>query len=455
MADAIGQSTATPAGDAQASPAGTAISAFHQWYMVVALMLLSLIASIDRTSLSLMAPMVKADLGLDDTQLSLLIGGSFFLFHTLTAAPMGWLVDRYSRKVIVGVGATLWSLATFASGFANSYWQLFFGRAGVGFSEGGLQPAGFSLIRDGISPERRGRAFSIQMTGAMLGGGLAFVVGGIVIGLIGEQSRQLPLIGEVRGWQLTLMLLGLCGLPFALLVLPMKEPARPVGHAPQPFLKGYGEAAAFMVRRWRLYAPVILYMCTVGMVGGAYNVWLASLVSRNFGAPLQEIGAQIGIAMMICFPLGMLSGGVLTDALRKRGRRLAAGYIGLAAVSVAAVPQTFLALAPTPMFFWITAYIALVALSMSLPVGLNLLATVTEKHVTGRVQAIFILIQAVIGQAVGPIIIGRLSDSVFAWAGQKSLAYALASFSAICMSLAVLCMIWLLRELKHATLPED
>src|SRR5580658_6861191 len=104
---------------------------WRQWYMVVVLTLLAIFAFIDRQSLVLLVGPIKQDLGMSDTQMSLLLGGSFATFYGVLGLPAGYLVDRVSRRGIMGAGVVLWSAMTLSCGMARSYGQLFLGRCGV------------------------------------------------------------------------------------------------------------------------------------------------------------------------------------------------------------------------------------------------------------------------------------------------------------------------------------
>src|SRR5689334_1861946 len=65
-----------------------------------------------------------------------------FLFSYLLMAPIfGWLADRMSRWVLVGVSVIIWSLATGASGLAAFFGMLLVTRLFVGIGEAGYGPA--------------------------------------------------------------------------------------------------------------------------------------------------------------------------------------------------------------------------------------------------------------------------------------------------------------------------
>ena len=172
------------------------------WYVVVVLTLANVSGFVDRQILSLLVEPIKRDLGVSDTQVSLLMGLSFAVFYSLLGIPIGRLADRTSRRAIVAVGAALWSLLTALSGIARTFGQLFVMRVGVGVGEATLGPSAVSLIADAFPRERRGTAMSVYMLGTFLGSGIAYALGAWVVALTANQAPwQWPLVGEIRPWQ--------------------------------------------------------------------------------------------------------------------------------------------------------------------------------------------------------------------------------------------------------------
>ena len=93
--------------------------------------------------------------------------------------------------------------------------------------EAALSPAAYSLIADSFPAQRRATAISVYSMGIYLGSGLAFLLGGLVIKFASAQGDvHLPLLGEVRPWQLIFLILGAAGVLFTLLMLAVKEPQR-------------------------------------------------------------------------------------------------------------------------------------------------------------------------------------------------------------------------------------
>src|SRR5207249_3312518 len=151
---------------------------------------------VDRQILSLLVQPIRRDLGITDTQMSLLIGFSFAICFTLFALPLGWLADRHSRRSVLAAGLAGWSLCTAACGLARSFRQMMLFRMGVGMGEATLHPCAYSIIADSFPAERRTTALSVYTTGIYIGSGMAVLAASLVIRLAsGRQTWTLPLVG--------------------------------------------------------------------------------------------------------------------------------------------------------------------------------------------------------------------------------------------------------------------
>lgn len=116
----------------------------YAWYVVGVLTVAYVFSFVDRQILSLLVAPIERDLGITDTDMSLLMGFSFAVFYTFFGIPLGRLADSRSRRVIIAVGIALWSIMTAGCGLARRYWQLAFLRMGVGVGEASLSPAAYS-----------------------------------------------------------------------------------------------------------------------------------------------------------------------------------------------------------------------------------------------------------------------------------------------------------------------
>src|SRR6266446_3918149 len=105
---------------------------------------------------------------------------AFLVTYTVSAPALGFLADRFSRWIIVGVCVILWSFATAASGFAVTFAALFATRIFVGIGEGGYGPAAPTILADYFTVQTRGRVMAIFCGAIPVGSAFGYVLGGLV-----------------------------------------------------------------------------------------------------------------------------------------------------------------------------------------------------------------------------------------------------------------------------------
>jgi predicted MFS family arabinose efflux permease len=155
-------------------------SAAYQRLVVFLLMAAYTFNAMDRNIISIIAPSIKADLKLTDTELGLLGGTAFAMLYALGGLPIARMAERISRVNILAVALFTWSCLTALCAAAASFGQLLMIRAGVGIAEAGCAPPAHSLISDYVEPARRASALSVYSCGISLGYILAAAIGGYI-----------------------------------------------------------------------------------------------------------------------------------------------------------------------------------------------------------------------------------------------------------------------------------
>src|SRR5437867_11897145 len=143
---------------------------------------------IDRQILSLLVVPIRRDLGLSLTEMSYLIGVPFAVFSTVMAVPIARIADSKSRRNVIALGIAAWSVMTALCGLAATFWRLLLARIGVGVGEASLQPAATSLLADYFPRDRLGSAMGVYSMGIFIGSGVAYFVGGWIVGLVSSQQ---------------------------------------------------------------------------------------------------------------------------------------------------------------------------------------------------------------------------------------------------------------------------
>ena len=423
---------------------------WRQWYMACLLTFLYIYAQIDRSAIILMVGPIKQDLGATDTEMSLLLGLSFAAFYAVLGLPAGYLVDRMSRKTIMGVGVVLWSAMTMSCGLANTYWQLFLGRCGVGIGEAAITPASYSLIRDAFPPDKRGRAYGIFAAGTYIGAASAVMLTGALLGLIGAGAfKSIPWVGGLRPWQAVLVTVGVVGFPISLLVLTFREPPR--GQATSEQVR-FAEALAHIRTRWQTYLALVAFITCFFGVAVSYGSWMPTIISRTWHLPPQRIGIFFGGALLTCAPIGAWLGGLAIDRLQQRGRRDAAAIVGLW-VTIIFIPFGIASpISPAIEGMWVALYAQLLVAGAYTPVAASILAQITPQRLMGKITAIYLLVFTLLGQGFAPTLVAAISDNFYS--GPQALGFALGTASAILMTLALVAILSLLRRARAGALVE-
>jgi MFS family permease len=152
-----------------------------RWALTV-LLLAYILSFIDRNVMAILVGPIRKSFEISDFQYGLLHGLAFTVFYTVLGLPIGRLADRGSRRTIIGVGVLFWSVMTCACGLVRSYGGLFTTRMGVGVGEAALSPPAHSLLSDLFPAKLLPRAMSIFTLGITIGGGMAYMIGGWVLG---------------------------------------------------------------------------------------------------------------------------------------------------------------------------------------------------------------------------------------------------------------------------------
>ena len=390
----------------------------YAWYVVGVLTVLYIFSIIDRMILNLLVGPIRRDLGISDTQMSLLIGFSFAVFYTLFGIPFGRLADTGNRRTIIAAGVAVWSLMTAACGLARSFTHFLLLRMGVGVGEAALSPSAYSLISDYFPKEKRATATSVYTMAIFIGTGIASLLGGLVVKFSSAQEVwHLPIFGAPRSWQIIFFIVGLPGLALALLMYTVTEPARKGGRGDRagdgkPNVR-IGDVTAYMRKNW-----VTLFCHNVGFAlltfsGIGSGAWIPTFFIRKYGWTAAQAGLVYGSILTVCGPLGLVAAGRLSDWLTKRGRRDSNMRVGLI-VALAWLPTGILyTLSPT----------AGVAVALLIPTSLLSTAPYGVAHAAllemmpnrmrGQAMAVYIFLGNLIGLGLGPTAVALTTDYIF------------------------------------------
>lgn len=404
----------------------------YRWYVVAVLFLAYAFSAIDARILTLLVAPLKASMQLSDFQISLLQGFAFALLYSVAALPVGRMVDSSpKRPVLIVTGIVLWSIMTAGCGLAKNFFTLFLARVGVGVGEATLSPSAYSLISDYFPKDRRALAISFYAIGYPIGGGLALILGGVLLNFYTEADISgWGYLASFEPWQLVFISVGLPGVFIAALVATIRDP----GRSESGGLKDAGsipirQALAYLKKRWQLYSILIGVTALSGLLAIGTSLWYPTFLMRTYGMNAMDVGFYYGTLMLVCGTIGTLAGGWLSGFLQRRGTVDSNLRIMFVATCVKALPLVIGPLMPT-------ATLALTLMAVGTLVGqasqgviLTAIQDVTPNRLRGQVTALTLLAVNLVGLGLGSSIVAAFTDFVFG--DERALRYSIALTGAI------------------------
>ena len=386
---------------------------FGAMYGLGFLTLVSAFNYLDRSLLGLALPAIKAEMHVSDTVLGLVSGLAFLLFYSILGVPIAWAADRYNRRNIIAFGFAFWSLMTMATGWVANVWQLALTRFLMGAGEAcGIAPSN-SIISDLFRAERRPLAFSIFGTAVSISSILFFPIMGWV--------------GYAYGWRAMFVVAGIPGIILSLIfVLTVKEPERGASEAKRiekAAREGFRTSIAFLAKS-RAYIFIVLGATMMGLNVFAASVWTPTFLTRVHGLTLIEVAGTTGPIRGVFGVAGVLLGGLLIDRM---GRRAAHWRMTIPAVAcLLAAPAELVFLLADNHAIWLSAYAAS-AFLLLIHQGPIFAAVMSVARLRMRAVATSILLfcAALIGQALGPLVVGYLNDLLHPSLGDVAVRYSM------------------------------
>lgn len=402
-------------------------SVTYRGYVLLTLTFVYTLNFIDRALLAVLAQPIITEFGLTDTELGFLAGPPFALFYALMGIPIALAADRYNRVAIMAFCIALWSLMTALCGLATGFLFLLIARIGVAIGEAGSNPPSNSIIADYYRPSARSKALGIYSTGVMLGNALAFLIGGPLGQLPDDTVRALlDLValghlpdtlgwGSGFGWRFAFIALGVPGVLFGLIVLlTVREPPR--GYSDPPGLAAATRGSLMetfrLLARCRSFWFMTVAVSLIAMVGYGHASFQAPMMQRLHGLSPGEFAVRFGLPLSVAGALGTLGAGYLTERLVHRSVRWLAL---LPAIGVALSVPLYIFAFNQPgdrldlaLIAWVLAMMLhYVYLAAQYTIGQG----VVPQHSRASAIAIMLFIIALVGNGLGPQLVGLLSDT--------------------------------------------
>ncbi len=396
----------------------------YRKYILGMLLTVYIFNFIDRTIINILTEPIKESFGVEDWQMGLLGGPAFAILYTFVGIPVARFSERHHRVWIIAASVALWSLMTALCGFATSFIALFIFRIGVSIGEAGCSPPANSIIADYFVPSERSTAVSVYALGIPLGGMVAYVFGGFIVGSLDGASIGALLTSwnwtwaantfdwqNIEGWRVAFVVVGIPGIIVAILVkMTIKEPPR--GYTDPPELQNK-EQVSFREVLQILTAKPSYWHVTIGVTIASFvnygvGQFFVSFLIRTHEMSLFDASVKVAMVLAVMASIGTFMSGYLADK-----------YGGRFPKALAWIPMIAL-LGSTPMF--IIGYL-LESLWLAIPIlmiGQMLLYTylcplyavpsgVVDSRMRATSVAITLFIVNLFGYGLGPPLIGGLS----------------------------------------------
>ncbi|BDZ37690.1 MFS transporter [Microbacterium suwonense] len=301
---------------------------------LVLLVLTSALLLMDTSLISLLIEPMRRDLAFSDAELGLLQGAFPTIAFAVCALPIGLLVDRFSRARMILIALIVWTIALVLIVIAPGFALLAVAKVLIGCVQAVLITAPFSLAADLSERSRRSTAVAALTIGQALGGGLGFVLGGMIF-------TAMSTVVATEPWRYTVLIFGAIGVLLIPFFIRFREPERSeTGGDARSTRVLFGELRRHAPVLW----PLFIGFAFAQVAASVLQVWAAPALMREFGLSELVVGNMVGVVMLVGGIVGAALAGWIIELLRRRNRRGALA-IGLAAVVLGAAGS--MALMPT------------------------------------------------------------------------------------------------------------
>lgn len=381
------------------------------WLLVAMLTFAYILSYTDRYVIYLLNTAIKADFGLTDTDMGLLMGPAFGILYATMGVPLGMLADRARRLTIISVGVMVWSLATIACGLAKNFTELFISRMVVGVGEACLSPCALSLISDSFPKEKRGLPIAVYFTALSVGAGLA----NLILPPILEFSKNnptLPIIGDSSFWQTTFVLVGLPGLLFAFIIIFFKEPTRKKEEDNKDKKVSINAVfKQFFAKEWKLMVTLYLTYGMMTIVAYSHS-WLPAMFETVYGWPREVFSHRNGIAIIASLPLASLGFGWLSDKLIAKKLLHAPMTISLICFFIMCITNIIAPFLSAWVCFVLLIITTVAIIGMTV-LGPTAILFIVPSQIRGVAIALYFMTISLTGLFLGPTTIGYFNDVLF------------------------------------------
>jgi MFS family permease len=377
------------------------------------LLSINLLNYVDRYNLAAVEEHIRADLLKGDPNAMAHSGSlvtAFLVTYMLTAPVFGWLADRMRRWLIIGIGVTLWSLATGMCGLAKTFEMLLLCRVFIGVGEAAWGPTAPTIIADLFPVSKRGTVLAWFNIALSVGSALGFMLGGLM-----ASTRW--------GWPSAFFVVGPPGMALGIWCLFKKDPPRGLSDR-VTVRRAFRFKDLGLLVRTPSYIYNNLGMTAMTFAVGGMAYWMPTYVhSFRMGGEIvtqagRDAAAQVsfifGGIMVVAGLAGTLVGGYLADWMRNHLKGWLGGgsYFSLSGLTMLGAFPFFWAMLHRPFpEAWVYMGVCVFLIFINTGPTNTIIANVIPASIRASAFAVNILIIHALGDALSPPIIGRVSDA--------------------------------------------
>ncbi len=374
---------------------------------------LNLLNYADRNVLFAVQPLVQDEFHLSKTQIGYLTS-AFLGFYMIAAPFVGPLADRYSRKLIIALGAFFWSGLTLLTALTHTYTELLIRHTLVGIGEATFVTIAPTFVADLFAEEMRGRILGVFYLAIPVGSAAGYLLGGN--------------LAPHYGWRFPFYMAAAPGFLLAIAVMFLREPERGQFDslkesledspaqvlASSPLLKLCMtvyldlKRVYFGVLRNPAFLTATLGMAAMTFSLGGIQVWMPQFLYSERHYTLAQANFTFGIIIVVDGIVAALAGGWLGDYLL---RRMKGSYYLVSAASMAlGVPVMIVALfAKGRVMVPAIAVAAFFLLLNTSPLNAAVINSVGA-HIRATAIAVNIFIIHILGDIPSPTMMGWVAD---------------------------------------------
>lgn len=410
--------------------APTPISTRLRWSLFTVLCIAGVFNAMDRPIIAILKPDMMAAFNWTDSDFGDLAAVTQFS-AAFAFLFTGWLVDRLGVNRSMQVGASAWSLAAMAHGWAMTTAHVVAARVGLGMTEAVQTPLTIKTVASLFPPDKRSFAFGFA---TMLAG-----AGTIAMPFV------IPALALAVGWRGALVAGGIGGFASLLAWMWLARGVRQLRNDPATGAQRADDAPAS-----DSYGPILLNRKTWAIVVAKalsdmtwwfINFWLADYYRKEFGLSTLELAVPLAIAFAGS-GLGALLAGWASTRLLEAGwspNRVRKGVMLVSALMVAPLPLVL-----SVGGFWPVAVMIGVVMAGHQGFSLSLFSTITDVVPNARVGRVtaFGAFMGNMGGVLISLVAGRVLDAGFGFVP-------LFMFAAVSYLVALAWFQWLLPDIRR------